>query len=111
MGAELEWLLLDEKLHDGKVLTESNVDAALHWLVEVDQLWLVTMGVDALLQLGEEGVDVVDHIVVAVAGMLNDSRAHTADEVVLGEELVDLGGLRDGNEAGSDCEFHWNIIF
>ena len=107
--SELEWLLFEEEFHDGWVLAESHLDAGGFWLVEVDNLWVVGVLVDALLQLGEESVDVIDHLVVVVTSLGDDLLAHSADEVVLCEVVVNFSGLSNGNKASSDCEFHLNV--
>ena len=102
-------LLLRKHLEDVMGLTELDLLAGLLGLGEIDHLSLLLEVGNALLELGElleERLSLLKH---ALAGVLNCGLAELADEVVLGEEVVDAAGGGNGGESGDGERAHTEI--
>ena len=112
---EVKGVLLAEEVHDVVVSAELDVPAGLLGLGEVYKLGLVGEEVDPGLELRELSVDGIKLLVLTLGGVIDDGLAELADVVVLGEELVDLASVGDGDEGGdgnrahSVCNFYYYI--
>ncbi len=100
VSGKVEGLLFSKQVHDVVIRAELDVLARGEGLGKVDKLGSVGEEVDAFLELGELLVDGVKLGVVAVGGVFDDGLAELADEVVLGEELVNAGGVGDSSDSG-----------
>jgi hypothetical protein len=75
-------------------------------LCEIDKLVGTLESVDSLLEFGEKSVNLVDGGVIVIVSVGHNFLAKVANEVGLGEEIVDTASASEGGEACNKGGFH-----
>jgi len=107
VGAQVNGSFLEEEVLNGLVaLAHGHVHASFLRLCEIDKLVGTLESVDSLLEFGEKSVNLVDGGVVVIVSVGHNFLAKVANEVGLGEEIVDTASASEGGEACNKGGFH-----